>query len=171
MEKSSSFVTLKGKPVALLGERVKPGDRAKDFSLTDAGFMTRSLDDYHGKIKVIAVYLSVDTGICAAQNRKFNEMASSLSDDVVVLSVSCDLPYAQSRFCAAEGLKNVITLSDYKDADFGVQYGFLISELRLLARGTVIIDKENVIRYVEYVPEIATEPDYDAALEAVRKIV
>jgi thiol peroxidase len=98
MENRNSFVTLKGKPVTLLGERVKPGDRAKDFSLVDSGFVTRSLGDYSGKIKIIAVYLSIDTGICAAQNRKFNEMASSLSDDVVVLSVSCDLPYAQSRF-------------------------------------------------------------------------
>ncbi len=171
MENKSSIVTLKGKPVTLLGDRVKPGDRAKDFSLVDSGFVTRSLRDYSGKVKIIAVYLSIDTGICAAQNRKFNEMASSLSDDVVVLSISCDLPYAQARFCAAEGLKNVITLSDYKHADFGLQYGFLISELRLLARGTVIIDKENVVRYAEYVPEIASEPNYDAALEAVMKIL
>lgn len=171
MENKNLLVTLKGKPVTLLGERVKPGDQAKDFTLVDSGFVTRSLDDYRGKIKVILVYLSVDTGICAAQNRKFNEMASLLSDDVVVLSVSRDLPYAQSRFCAAEGLKNVITLSDYKHGDFGLHYGFLIGELRLLARGTVILDKDNVVRYVEYVPEIASEPNYDAAMEAVRKIV
>jgi len=119
----------------------------------------------------MAIYPSIDTGICAAQNRKFNEMATKSSGDVVVLSVSCDLPFAQSRFCAAEGLKNVVTLSDHKNVEFGTNYGFLIEELRLLARGTVIVDKDNVVKYVEFVPEIATEPDYEAAFKFINQLV
>ncbi|MDD4193467.1 MAG: thiol peroxidase, partial [Mangrovibacterium sp.] len=111
-----------------------------------------------------------DTGVCQAQNRRFNAEASNLGD-AVILSVSCDLPFAQNRFCAAEGLDKVITLSDHKEVDFGAKYGFLIKELRLLARGTVVIDKKGFVKYVEYVPEIASEPDYDAALSVIREIL
>lgn len=171
MKKDNTKVTFKGNPVTLLGEPVKPGDKAPDFVVTDKGLAPCTLGDFRGKVKVIAVYPSIDTGICAAQNRKFNEIATTLSDDVVVLSISCDLPFAQSRFCAAEGLNNVVTLSDHKEADFGLKYGFLIEELRLLARGTVIIDKNDVVRYVEFVPEIATEPDYNATLTALHHIL
>lgn len=171
MERNNSKVTFGGNPVTLLGHEVKTGEKAASFTLLDSGLKPRTLADYQGKIKIVAVYPSIDTGVCATQNRKFNEIAFSLSDDVVVLSVSCDLPFAQSRFCAAEGLKNVITLSDHKDTGFGLAYGFLIEELRLLARGTVVIDKEDIIRFVEYVPEIVSEPDYDAALDAVRKLI
>lgn len=171
MEKNSSKVTFGGNPVTLLGHEVKAGEKATPFTVIDSALKPRSLADYHGKIKIVAVYPSIDTGICATQNRKFNEIAASLSDDVVVLSVSCDLPFAQARFCAAEGLKNVVTLSDHKDTDFGIKYGFLIGELRLLARGTVVIDKDDTIRFVEYVPEIVTEPDYQAALDAVKKLI
>lgn len=171
MKKNEIKVTIKGRLVTLLGDEVKPGQKAVDFTLLDAKFVPRSLADYRGKVKVLAVYHSIDTGICALQNRKFNEIASLLSDDVVVLSISCDLPFAQSRFCAAEGLKKVITLSDYKDLDFGLKYGFLIEELRLLARGTVIIDKNDVVSFVEYVPEVGQEPDYDAALKAIKALI
>lgn len=171
MKKDNTKVTFKGGPVTLIGEPVKTGDKAPDFTLLDKTLSPRTLADYEGKIKVLAVYPSIDTGICAAQNRKFNELATKMSADVVVLSVSCDLPFAQSRFCAAEGLDNVVTLSDHKETDFGLKYGFLIEELRLLARGTVIIGKDNVVKYVEFVPEIATEPDYDATMEALSKLV
>ncbi len=167
MNKNNSKVTFKGNPVTLLGNEIRVGDKAPDFQVVDKSLAMRSMADFRDKVKVIAVYPSIDTGICAAQNRKFNEMAATLSEDVVVLSVSCDLPFAQSRFCAAEGLNHVVTLSDHKFTDFGLKYGFLIEELRLLARGTVIIDKDDVVRYVEYVPEIASEPDYDAALKAI----
>ena len=164
MRKDNAKVTFKGNPVTLVGNEVRPGDKAPDFKVIDKSLATRTLSDYEGKIKVIAVYPSVDTGVCAAQNRRFNEIATGLSDDVVVLSLSCDLPFAQARFCAAEGLDNVVTLSDHRATDFGLNYGFLIEELRLLARGPVIIDKNDVVRYVEFVPEIATEPDYEAAI-------
>lgn len=171
MRKDNTKVTFKGNPVTLVGNEVKKGDKAPDFTLLDKTLTPKSLKDFSGKIKVLAIYPSIDTGICAMQNRKFNEMATTLSDDVVVLSVSCDLPFAQARFCAAEGLNNVITLSDHKETDFGLKYGFLIEELRLLARGTVIIDKSDVVQYVEFVPEIATEPDYEKAAEALKSIL
>lgn len=170
MKKNSVKVTFAGKPVTLLGEAIKSGDKAPDFTVVRNDLSPATLKDFDGKIKVIAVYPSVDTGVCAAQNRRFNQMATQLGDDVVVLSISCDLPFAQKRFCAAEGLNNVVTLSDHKDTDFGLKYGFLIEELRLLARGTVIIDKNNIVRFVEYTPEITTEPDYDAAMETIKKL-
>lgn len=171
MNKDNTKVTFKGSPVTLLGTPVKVGDKAPDFTLLDATLSPKSLKDFEGKVKVMAIYPSIDTGVCAAQNRKFNEMATKLSGDVVVLSVSCDLPFAQSRFCAAEGLNNVVTLSDHKTAEFGTRYGFLIEELRLLARGTVIVDKNNVVKFVEFVPEIATEPDYEASLQVIHQLV
>lgn len=163
-------VTFKGNPVTLVGNEIKVGDKAPDFFVLGADLNPVKLSDFEGKVKVIAVYPSIDTGVCQAQNRRFNAEATTL-DDAVILSVSCDLPFAQKRFCAAEGLDKVITLSDHKDVDFGTKYGFLIKELRLLARGTVIIDKKGFVKYVEYVPEIATEPDYDAALNAIHEIL
>lgn len=170
MEKNNIKVTFKGQPVTLLGKVAKVGDVAPDFTALSSSLEAVKLSDYNGKVRVIAVYPSIDTGICAAQNRRFNQEANNMKD-VVVLSVSVDLPFAQSRFCAAEGLNNIVTLSDHKDLDFGSKYGFVIKELRLLARGTVIIGKDNKIKYVEYVPEIAQEPDYDAAMKVVKELL
>ena len=135
----------------------------------NSGLKDVRLSDYAGKIVIIAVYPSIDTGVCQAQNRRFNAEATKM-EDIVVLSVSCDLPFAQRRFCAAEGLDKVITLSDHRHVDFGTKYGFLMEELRLLARGTVVVDKEGFVRYVEYVPEITQEPLYEAALEVVKQL-
>lgn len=170
MEKNNVKVTFKGNPVTILGKAPKVGDTAPDFTALSSSLEPVKLSDFDGKVKVIAIYPSIDTGICAAQNRRFNKEADSL-DGVAVLSISVDLPFAQSRFCAAEGLKNIITLSDHKELDFGSKYGFVIEELRLLARGTVIIGKDNKIKYVEYVPEIAQEPDYDAALKVIKELI
>jgi len=153
-----------GKPVELAGEAIKPGDQAPDFTVVNAKLESVKLSDYAGKTRVIAVYPSIDTGVCQAQNRRFNAEAVNFKN-LVVLSVSCDLPFAQRRFCAAEGLDHVITLSDHRDVDFGKKYGFLMQEVRLLARGTVIIDPQGIVQYVEYVPEITQEPDYQAALK------
>jgi thiol peroxidase len=169
MKESSVKVTFAGNPLTLLGNEIKVGDNAPDFIAVGAGLAPVKLSDFAGKTVVIAVYPSVDTGVCAAQNRRFNAEANELSD-VVVLSVSCDLPFAQSRFCAAEGLENIKTISDHKDLDFGEKYGYVIKELRLLARGTVVIDKSGVVRYVEYVPEVTNEPDYEAALNIVKSL-
>lgn len=159
-------VKFAGNPVSLIGELPVVGEKAKDFKLVAADLSMKSLEDYKGKVKVVAIYPSIDTGVCAAQNRQMNALFNA-KEDVVVLSVSRDLPFAQKRFCGAEGLDNVVTLSDYREGDFGSDYGMLIDELRLLARGTVIIDKDDVVKYVEVVPEITTEPDYDKAISVV----
>jgi thiol peroxidase len=169
MKETTGKVTFKGNPVTLVGNEIKVGDKAPDFVVLGADLNSVKLSDFEGKIKVIAVYPSIDTGVCQAQNRRFNAEASNLGD-AVILSVSCDLPFAQKRFCAAEGLDKVITLSDHREVDFGVKYGFLIKELRLLARGTVVVDQKGFVKYVEYVPEIATEPDYDAALKVIHEL-
>ncbi|MFA5752901.1 MAG: thiol peroxidase [Bacteroidales bacterium] len=156
-----------GKPVELAGKAIKPGDKAPDFTVVNAKLEPVKLSDFAGRTRVIAVYPSIDTGVCQAQNRRFNAEAANFKD-LVVLSISCDLPFAQRRFCAAEGLDHVITLSDHRDVDFGTKYGFLMQEARLLARGTVIIDSKGIVQYVEYVPEITQEPDYQAALKHLK---
>jgi len=162
-------VTFAGDPVNLVGSLPQVGEQAPDFTLIAQDLSAKSLADFEGKTKVLAIYPSVDTGVCAAQNRQINTLFNNM-EDVVVLSISRDLPFAQKRFCAAEGLENIITLSDYRAAEFGEAYGFLIDELKLLARGTVIVDKNNVVKYVEVVPEITTEPDYDKALEVLKSL-
>ena len=169
MKESSVKVTFAGNPLTLLGNEIKVGDKAPDFIAVGAGLAPVKLSDFAGKTIIIAVYPSVDTSVCAAQNRRFNAEVINLNE-VVVLSVSVDLPFAQSRFCAAEGLDNIKTISDHKDLDFGEKYGYVIKELRLLARGTVVIDKSGIVRYIEYVPEVTNEPDYNAALEVVKSL-
>lgn len=169
MKESSVKVTFAGNPLTLLGNEIKVGDKAPDFIAVGAGLTPVKLSDFEGKTVIIAVYPSIDTNVCAAQNRRFNSEVNQLND-AVVLSISCDLPFAQSRFCAAEGLVNIKTISDHKDLDFGEKYGFVIKELRLLSRGTVVIDKSGIVRYVEYVPEVTNEPDYEAALSVVKKL-
>ncbi len=169
MSEKKGIVTFAGNPVTLTGDEIKVGNKAPEFTGTNQKLEPVSLSSFIGKTVVIAIYPSIDTGVCQSQNRKFNEIASKLND-VVVLSVSLDLPFAQKRFCATEGLDNIVTLSDYKDREFGNKYGFFIKELALLARGTVIIDKEGIIRLIEVVPEITTEPDYDATLKILEEI-
>ena len=170
MINNSVKITFAGNPLTLLGNEIKVGDAAPDFNAVGQGLSPVKLSDFAGKVVVIAVYPSVDTSVCAAQNRRFNAEANNLND-VVVLSVSCDLPFAQSRFCAAEGLDNIKTISDHKDLEFGQKYGFWIKELRLLARGTVVIDKKGEVKYVEYVPEVTHEPDYEAAMNVVKNLI
>lgn len=165
-----NVVTFKGNPLTLLGDEIKAGMRAPEFEVLANDLSPVKLANYEGKIKVISVVPSLDTPICDAQTRKFNEAATSFSTDTVVITVSMDLPFAQARWCGAAGVKNVVTLSDHRSASFGVNYGTLISELRLLSRAIFIIDKDNVVRYAEYVPEVASHPDYDRALENLKKI-
>ncbi|MBN1926885.1 MAG: thiol peroxidase [Prolixibacteraceae bacterium] len=169
MSERTGLVTFGGNPVTLTGNEIKVGDKAPEFTGINQKLEPVSLSQFKGKTVVIAVYPSIDTGVCQKQNRKFNEVASSLKD-VAVLSVSLDLPFAQKRFCLAEGLENIITLSDHREREFGNKYGFLIKELALLARGTVVIDKEGTVRLVEIVPEIATEPDYEKTLKILDEI-
>jgi thiol peroxidase len=169
MQENSVKITFGGNPVTLLGKETKIGEIAPDFIAVGAGLKPFKLSEVAGKTVVVAVYPSIDTSVCAAQNRRFNAEANNMKD-VVVLSISCDLPFAQSRFCAAEGLANIKTISDHKDLDFGQKYGYWIKEHRLLARGTVIIDKTGIVRYVEYVPEVTHEPDYEAALSVIKTL-
>ena len=169
MKESSVKITFAGNPLTLLGNEIKVGDKAPDFTAVGAGLAPVKLSDFEGKVIIIAAYPSIDTGVCAAQNSRLNAEANDLKV-VVVLSIYCDLPFAQSRFCAAEGLQNIKTISDHKDLEFGQKYGFWIKELRLLARGTVVIDATGVVRYVEYVSEVTHEPNFDAALAVVKSL-
>lgn len=169
MSERTGLVTFAGKPVTLTGNAIKVGDKAPEFTGVNQKLETVSLSEFIGKTVVVAVYPSIDTGVCQQQNRKFNEIASQ-KEDVVVLSVSLDLPFAHKRFCAAEGLDKIVTLSDHREREFGENYGFLIKELVLLARGTVVIDKNGTVQLVEIVPEITTEPNYDKTLKLLDKL-
>ena len=171
MLERKGVVTFKGNPITLLGEEVKKGDKAKDFTVLGTDLSEVKLSDYAGKVVVISVFPSVDTGVCALQLTRFNKEAASFSDDVQLLSISVDLPFALGRYCADKGIKNALTTSDHRELDFGHKYGFAIKELRLLARGTVIIDKNGIIKYVEYVPEISEHPNYEKALEVIKELV
>ena len=169
MEKRTGVITFAGGPLTLVGPEVKVGQQAPDFTLLDNELNVKTLADFDGKVKVISVVPSLDTGVCDAQTRWFNQDVTKLSDDVVVLTVSMDLPFAQARWCGAAGVNNVITFSDHKDASFGQNYGFLIEELRLLSRGVVVINKDNKVTYVEYVPEVTNPVNFDAVLAAVKE--
>ncbi|MCE1167826.1 MAG: thiol peroxidase [Sphingobacteriia bacterium] len=170
MKKNSGIVTFLGNPLTLLGEMITVGTKAPDFTAIGEGLKPVSLKDFPGKVVLISSVPSVDTGVCAAQTRRFNVEAANLGD-VAILTISNDLPFALGRFCAAEGIDKVVTLSDHKDTDFGLKYGFLLEELRLLNRGIIVIDKDGIVQYVEYVKENTNHPDYDAALEAAKKLV
>lgn len=164
-------ITFKGNPMTLLGNNVKEEMIAPNFAAFKKDLSLCELYSFENKIKVITIFPSVDTDVCAFQVRKFNQDLGLISPNVVVLAISNDLPFAQGRFCAAEGLEHVITLSDYRDTDFGLKYGFLIKELRLLARGVVIVDEKNIIKYVEYVPEVTDAVNFDKAIAAVKNLI
>ena len=152
-------------------QKVKKGDKAKNFTVLGTDLSEVKLSDYAGKVVVISVFPSVDTGVCALQLTRFNQEAANFDKDVQLITISADLPFALGRYCADKGIENALTASDHKELDFGQKYGFIIKELRLLTRGTVIVDKEGIVQYVEYVPEVATEPDYNKALEVIKTIV
>jgi thioredoxin-dependent peroxiredoxin len=170
VERKNVFA-IKGAPATLLGNPVKVGDKAPDIVATDVDFKDVTLTSFHDKIVVLSIFPSIDTPVCANQARTFNKKATELSDDVVIVAISKDLPFALGRFCAAEGIKNIYTLSDFKSSRFGLDYGFLVKENQLLARGVVVIDKSGVVQYVEITEDITVEPDYDKALEAVGSIL
>lgn len=158
-------ITFKNDPITLSGQQVKEGDIAPDFTVLDNSLNQITLEDYKGKKKLISVVPSIDTGVCDQQTRKFNEEASQ--EDGVVLTISVDLPFAQKRWCASNGLENVVTLSDHRDLSFGENFGVVMEELRLLARSVFVLDESNKIVYKEIVSEGTNFPDFDAALEAV----
>lgn len=164
-------VTFGGKKINLYGEVVKVSDKAPDFKAVNNDLSSFDSKENQGKVVVYSVVPSIDTGVCSLQARTFNEEAEKLGDDVIVITVSCDLPFAQKRFCAQEGIKNSISISDYKDHDFGKKYGFLIEDLALLSRGVVIVDKNGKIAYTEYVKEVTNEVNFEAALDAVKALI
>jgi len=163
-------ITLNGNTLTLVGNEVKVGDKAPEFTATSQDMKDVKLSDFKGKVKVIASFPSLDTPVCDLQVKEFNTRSAAFSADVAVIGISKDLPFAIKRFCGDHDIKNVV-VSDYKTGQFGVNYGLLIDELKLLARAVLIVDKNDVIRYIQIVPEIATQPDYEAALAALRGVM
>ncbi|MCW5935147.1 MAG: thiol peroxidase [Fimbriimonadia bacterium] len=164
-------VTFKGHPFTLVGSELKPGDKAPDATLINQNFENVKISDYAGNILILNAVLSVDTGICSAQTKRFEEELANLPDSVKVLTISMDLPFAQKRFCSDAHIEKVEVLSDHRDASFGAAYGTLVKETRWGARALFVIDPNGTIRYAEYVPEIASHPSYDDALSAVRELL
>lgn len=164
-------ITFGGDKVTLVGKQVEVGEKAPAFKATKNDLSEFNSEDLKGKVVVYSLAPSLDTSVCAIQAKKFNHDALDLSDDVAIVTITEDLPFAQERFCANEDIKNLEVVSDYKEREFGEKYGFLIDELKLLARGVVVVDKEGIIKHVEYVPEVSNEVDFDAALKAVKKLV
>ncbi|GGA82208.1 thiol peroxidase [Ornithinibacillus halotolerans] len=161
-------VTFGGDPVTLLGSELKVGDQAPDFTVLNNDLEEKTLSDYKGKIKLISVVPSIDTGVCSIQTNRFNEEAKQL-ENVQVLTVSMDLPFAQKRWREVNNVESLNLLSDHREGNFGENYGVLIKELRLLARSIFVVDSNDKVTYVEYVNEVTNHPDYDKALEAARK--
>jgi thiol peroxidase len=166
-------VTFKGTPMTLAGNEVKVGQPAPDFKLHyfQDGLKTITLADLKGKPAVISVVPSLDTGVCQIQTKRFNQEIDTLAGKITALTVSLDLPFAMNRFCGAESIKNLRSASDYQDRSFGNNWGMLIEELKLLARGVFVLDKDGKVVYAETVKEVTQEPNYAAAMEAVKKLV
>ena len=167
----SAAVLFKGNPATLLGPEIKAGDKAPDFRVVDNGLQPVTLATDARKIRLIAVVPSLDTDPCDTMTRKFNQDAAALPDSVVVYTISVDLPFAQKRWCGNAGIDKVKTLSDYQERSFGLSYGVLLKDLKLLARSVFVIDADDHVAYVELVPEVTTEPDYNAALDAVKALL
>ena len=168
MADAQNSVTFQGNPLTLTGQSPKVGEPAPDFEVLSNDLSPVKLSNLQGTIRVICTVPSLDTPVCDTEIRAFNEQATSLGEDVVVLAISTDLPFAQQRWCGAAGVKNVQTLSDHRETEFGKTYGVLIKELRLLARAVFVVDKTGILRYIQIVDELTNEPDYEAALQAVK---
>ncbi|MGA7827230.1 MAG: thiol peroxidase [Geobacteraceae bacterium] len=171
MEERNGIITFQGNPLTLVGKELKPGTEAPDFRVVDNGMAAVTLADFPGKIKILSAVPSLDTPVCDTETRRFNREAAALPDNIVLLTISMDLPFAQARWCGAAGIDRVKTLSDYQERSFAEAYGLLIKELKLLARAVLVVDTANIIRYVQIVPEITEEPDYDAALNAAKALL
>jgi len=163
--------TVKGNPVTLLNQEIKIGQEAPDFKVLGPDLNEVILEKFKNKIKLIASVPSLDTPVCDLEIKRFNDEAAKLSKDLVIIFISMDLPFAQKRFCQAYDIKKVKTFSDHKDGDFGKKYGVLIKELRLLSRAIFILDKDDKVRYAEYVKELTSHPDYESALSALKKLI
>ena len=170
MEERKGIITMKGQPLTLVGKEIKVDEPAPGFEVLANDLSAVKLSSYRGKVCIISSVTSLDTPVCDTMTRRFNQEAVNLGDDVVVLTISMDLPFAQTRWCGAADVKNVQTLSDHRDASFGTAFGVLIKELRLLARAVFVVDKEGIVRYVQIVSELTNEPDYGAVLKVVKEV-
>ncbi len=166
-----NIITFKGNPLTLLGTPVAKGDKAPDFTVLSNALAPKNLQDYKGKTLIVSVVPSLDTGVCDLQTKRFNKEAAALGESVHILTISCDLPFAQARWCGAEGADRLETLSDHKELSFGMAYGLVIKELRLLARAVFVIDKKGNVSYTEIVPEVTNPVNFDAALAAAKATV
>jgi thioredoxin-dependent peroxiredoxin len=171
MIERTGAVLFGGKPATLVGPELKAGDVAPDFTAVGNDLQPVSLSQFKGKVVVIASVPSLDTPVCDLETRRFNAEAAKLGSDVVILTVSMDLPFAQKRWCGAAGVDRVITVSDHRDASFGTAYGVLVKDVRLLARCVFVLDRQGVIRYVQLVKDTGTQPDYGPVLEAVKNLL
>ena len=170
MNEEKRIITMKGNPLTLVGKQVRIGDRAPDFEVIDNDLSPVEFSSFLGKVCILSSVPSLDTPVCDMETRRFNEEAGRLNSDVVVLTISMDLPFAQKRWCGAAGVDRVLTLSDHRDASFGMAYGVLIKELRLLARAVFVVDGNGVIQHVDLVKEMTEEPDYDSVLTTVKRL-
>ena len=170
MEERRGIVTMRGNPLTLVGNEVKVGDKAPDFKAVDNDLSVVSFSSFLGKVCILSSVPSLDTTVCDIETRRFNEEAGRLSSDIVVLTISMDLPFAQKRWCGAAGVNRVQTLSDHRDASFGLSYGVLIKELRLLARAVFVVDRGGIVQHVNLVREMTEEPEYAAILGAARSL-
>lgn len=164
-------ITMNGQAVRLKGRELKVGDKAPAFLLTGKEMEPVTLEQLKGKVLIVSCVPSVDTPVCSLETRRFNQEASKLSSDIVVLTVSKDLPFAQARFCAANNIDRVVVASDYKNTGFAEDYGVLIEDINLLTRAVFIIDKEGIIKYIQFVPEVTHEPDYAAVIAAAKELL
>ena len=171
MSDRNNVIKMKGNALTLTGNEVKVGDSAPDFAALDSTLTSVKLSDFKGKTVIVVSVPSIDTPTCDLEAKRFNQEAGKFGDDVIVLTISMDLPFAQARWCAAGGVENIKLLSDYRDRAFGNNYGVLIKELGLLARTIFVIDKDNKVQYIQYVEETTEEPKYDEVLEATKKLV
>lgn len=163
-------VSMKGAPFTVYGQPLQVGEKAPDFQLVATDLSVKTLEDFGQQVKLISIVPSLDTGVCDTQTRRFNEELSKLAN-AVVITVSVDLPFAQKRWCGSAGLDGAVTLSDHRDVSFGRAYGVLMEELRLLARAVLVVDQDNTITYTEYLTEVSDHPNYESALEAVKKLL
>lgn len=170
MNERKELVTIHGNPLTLLGTELKVGDQFPDVVLLNNDLKPVKVADYLGKTVILSAVPSLDTPVCDTETRRFNQEAIHLGGEVVVLTVSMDLPFAQKRWCGAAGVERVVTLSDHKEASLGLEAGILIKELRLLARSVFVLDGEGILRFVQLVKEVGSEPDYDAVLKAVAEV-
>ena len=163
--------TMRGNPLTLIGPELKPGDKAPDFKLVDNSLKDVRLADTGGQVRIISVVPSLDTPVCQKQTKNFNQQLAAYGDKINAITVSLDLPFAMNRFCGAEGITSLKSVSDYQDRSFGQNWGMLIEELKILARGTFVLDANGKVVYAEQVKEVAEETNYDAALAALKSLL